>query len=88
MDIAAYCMEYPGQGVDYDKIKNCGNGTTTTIPTAGGDVTLTRPNTVSCNVNGTVSTDITVNATLNTAPDFIAICTASSANQSIRCTVQ
>ena len=88
MDIAAYCMEYPNTNVDFQKIKNCGNGTTTTISTAGGDVNLTRPNTVSCNVNGTVSTDITVNATLNTAPDFIAICTAYSANQSIRCTVQ
>ena len=88
MDIAAWCMENPGTNVDFDKIRNCGNDATTTIPTAGGNVNLTRPATVSCNVNGTVSTDITVNATLDTAPDFIAICTAYSANQSIRCTVQ
>jgi len=88
MDIASYCMEYPGESVNFSRIKNCGNGTTTTIPTAGGNVNLTRPDTVSCNVNGTVSTDITVNATLDTAQGFIAICTAYSANQSIKCTVQ
>jgi len=88
MDIAAWCMENPGTNVDYTKIKNCGNGTTTIIPTAGGDVTLIRPDTVSCNADGYVSTDTTVNATLDTAPDFIAKCTASPTSQSIRCTVE
>jgi len=88
MDIAAYCMEYPNTDVDFNKIRNCGNDTTTTIPTAGGDVTLTRPGTVSCNADGYVSTDTTVNANLSTAPGFIAICTAYSANQSIKCTVE
>jgi len=88
MDIAAWCMENPGQDVDYGKIKNCGNGTTTTIPTAGGNVNLTRPDTVSCNADGYVSADTTVNATLDTAQGFIAICTAYSANQSIKCTVE
>ena len=88
MDIAAWCMENPNTDVDFNKIKNCGNDTTTTIPTAGGNVNLTRPDTVSCNADGYVSSDITVNATLDTAEGFIAICTAYSGNQSIRCTVQ
>ena len=88
MDIAAWCMENPNTNVDFDKIKNCGNGTTTTISTAGGTVTLQRPGNVSCNADGYVSADTTVNATLDTASGFIAICTAYSGNQSIRCTVQ
>ena len=84
MDIASWCMENPGTNVDFNKIKNCGNGTTTTIPTAGGDVTLKRPGNVSCDANGYA--DATVNATLSTASGFVAKC--FTANQSIKCTVE
>jgi len=86
MDIAAWCMENPGQNVDFNKIKNCGNDTTTTIHTVGGNVNLTRPSSVSCSADGYVSDGTEVNATLNTASGFTAKCYA--ANQSIRCTVE
>jgi len=90
MDIAAYCMENPGRNVTPTDLKNCrdANSSDTTFSTAGGNVNLTHPDTVSCNDDGYVSSDITVNATLDTAEGFIAICTASSGDKSIRCTVE
>jgi len=84
MDIASWCMENPGTNVDFDKIRNCGNGTITTISTAGGDVTLQRPDTVLCDADGYANATVTAN--LSTASGFVAKC--FTANQSIKCTVE
>jgi len=85
MDIMAWCMENPSQTVTTSDLKNCAN---TSIDTAGGTVTLTRPDSVTCSADGYVNTDTTVSATLSTASGFRAVCTASSTTQSIRCTVE
>jgi len=83
MDIAAWCMENAGQTVATANLSNCAN---TTVSTAGGNVNLSRPDTVNCEVNGQVPTTVTVTATLDTSPGYRARC--SAANQSIRCTVE
>ena len=83
MDIAAYCMENPGLNVTTSNLKNCAN---TTIPTAGGTVTLTTPNTsVTCSADGYVPDNTEVTATLN-GTGFTAKCFTK--DQSIRCTVE
>ena len=91
MDIAAYCMENPGESNinPKQKFKNCrdANESDTIFSTAGGNVTLNlSTDTVTCSADGYVNDTVTVNATLDTAKGFIAKC--FTANQSIRCTVE
>jgi type IV pilus assembly protein PilA len=84
LDIGAWCMENAGQTVNpTTTLTNCLNGT---VSTAGGNVTLTRPASVACTIQGEVPTTVEVTATLNTAPGFRARCFPQ--DQSIRCTVE
>jgi type IV pilus assembly protein PilA len=83
MDIAAWCMENGGQTANTSRLSNCAN---TTPTTAGGTVTLTRPDTVSCQGSGQVPDNTEVTATLSGVSDFRARCFAR--DQSIRCTVE
>ena len=83
MDIASWCMENAGQTVNTANLSNCAN---TTVSTAGGNVNLSRPDTVTCTTDGQVPTNTAINATLDTSPGYQARCFA--ANQSVRCTVE
>ena len=84
LDIAAWCMENAGQTVNpAANLTNCVNGT---VSTAGGTVTLTRPNSVTCQDSGQVPDNTAVTATLAGVTDYRARCFA--ANSSIRCTVE
>lgn len=83
LDIGAWCMENAGETADTSQLSNCAN---TTPTTAGGTVTLERPDTVDCTINGEVPATVEVTATLDTAPDFRARCFPQ--DQSIRCTVE
>jgi type IV pilus assembly protein PilA len=93
MDLAAYCMENPSAGSGNFTVgsssagANCRN---TTIPTAGGTVSLNASGIASCGADGTLTfggpTADGIIATLEGVGDFRARCFA--ANQSIRCTVE
>lgn len=83
LDIAAFCMENPDQNANTSQLSNCAN---TSVSTAGGTVTLTPPNTVSCEDNGQVPDNTEVTATLSGVTDYQARCYAE--NQSVRCTVE
>ncbi len=86
MDMAAYCMENPGEAnVNINKLANCEKQN---VETAGGPVTLTvSPTTVfNCDPNGQVAGNIQVIATLQNVQDYQAKCFAEK--QSIRCTVE
>lgn len=92
MDIAAWCVENPGVSISAAlgnrSLPNCGNGTTTTVNTAGGVVTLGVIYTSTCANDGQISStdqDIT-NATLANVGDYRAKCRYE--NQSIKCTVE
>jgi type IV pilus assembly protein PilA len=82
LDIASFCMENAGQTANTSRLSNCG----TSVSTAGGAVTLNRPDTVACTANGEVPTTVEVTATLDTGSGFRARCFAASS--SIRCTVE
>ena len=89
MDIAAWCMENPGQSVTPTDLRNCRDtdASDTIFSTAGGDVTLTPPtDTVSCTTDGYVPDGTEVTATLDTASGFTAKCFTK--DQSVRCTVE
>lgn len=83
LDIAAFCMENAGQTANTSRLSNCAN---TTPRTAGGTVTLGRPDTVDCTTGGEVPTTVAVTATIDTGPGFRARCFPR--DQSIRCTVE
>ena len=83
LDIAAWCIENVGQTANTSQLSNCAN---TSVSTAGGTVTLTRPATVACTTDGEVPTTVAVTATLDTAPGFRARCFPQ--DQSVRCTVE
>jgi len=92
MDLAAWCMENPGQPISTvvgsgSPGANCRNQT---VSTAGGDVTLGVSGTPVCGNDGTLSFNNPntegITATLSGVTDFRARCFA--ANQSIRCTVE
>ena len=90
MDLAAWCMENPGQTIspttgDTSPGVNC--RTTTNIPTAGGNVNISASaNSIECTVNGTLPDNFNITAVLSGATEFRAVC--FTANQSIRCTIQ
>jgi hypothetical protein len=80
MDIAAYCVENPGQPAP----NTLGNCPTTPQSTPGGEVTLnTTP--ASCGQDGSVSSGGTVTATLAGVNDYQAVCYASPTG--IKCTI-
>ena len=93
MDLAAYCMENPGNSIgsvigSTSPAANCKNSP---VSTAGGSVNLTSsPSSVTCGSDGSLAlgsaTSGGIIATLDTAPGFQARC--YSQNQSIRCTVE
>jgi type IV pilus assembly protein PilA len=93
MDLAAYCMENPGGTGNYSVGSgssglNCRNST---VPTAGGNVTLSHSGTASCGNDGTLSFGTAsdsdgIRATLAGVTDYRARCYATS--NSIRCTVE
>ncbi len=82
LDIASFCIENAGQTANTSRLSNCA----TPVTTAGGTVTLNRPDTVACTTGGEVPTTVEVTATLDTGSGFRARCFAQ--NQSIRCTVE
>jgi type IV pilus assembly protein PilA len=93
MDLAAYCMENPGGTGNYtvgsgSSGLNCRNST---VPTAGGNVTLSHSGTASCGNDGTLTFGTAsdgngIRATLAGVTDYRARCYATS--NSIRCTVE
>lgn len=86
MDVVTYCYENAGStNVTVSNLQNCAN---TTVNTPGGQVTLTPPSGVSCNNEGTPSSDISATATLAGVSEYTAVCTYQTANQGIKCTVQ
>lgn len=83
MDIVAACAENGSGNVTVSNLGNCAN---TTISTPGGSVNLTRPTSVTCDGDGTLSSTQTVNATLAGVTDYTAVCTIT--DDGIRCTIQ
>lgn len=84
LDIAAWCMENAGENLNpAAELPNCANNT---VPTAGGDVTLTPPGPFTCQDDGQVPDGTAVTATLAGVTDYRARCFAQ--NQSVRCTVE
>ena len=93
MDLAAYCMENPGAttGLTVGNTSVGANCRSTTVTTAGGDVTLSASGTATCGADGTLTFGTATDgngiiATLNNVGDFRARCFADS--QSVRCTVE
>jgi type IV pilus assembly protein PilA len=93
MDLVAFCMENPGGTGNY----SVGSGSSglncrsSTVPTAGGNVTLSASGTATCGSDGTLTfgtaTDGNgIRATLAGVTDYRARCFA--AQNSIRCTVE
>jgi len=92
MDLAAFCMENPGGTGNYtvgsgSSGVNCRNST---VPTAGGNVTLNATGTATCRNDGTLEFGTAsgdgIVATLSGVGDFRARCYADQS--SIRCTVE
>jgi type IV pilus assembly protein PilA len=92
MDLAAFCMENPGGTGNYSvgsgsSGANCRNST---VPTAGGNVTLNATGTATCENDGTLKFGTAsgdgIIATLNGVDDFQARCYADAS--SIKCTVE
>ena len=89
MDVAAYCVENPGNGssltsvVGNSSFPNCKNST---ISTPGGDVTIDETGTINCNNQGVVTGGGGINGTLDTVNDYVAKCTFTDGN--MRCTVE
>jgi len=93
MDLAAYCMENPGGTGNYSVGSgssglNCRNST---IPTAGGNITLSVSGTATCGNDGTLEFGTATDgngiiATLSGVTDYRARCFADQS--SIRCTVE
>ncbi len=82
MDIAAWCVENPGQTPQQASLGNC---SANTVNTAGGQVSLT-PTLVACTADGQPGATAQASATLSGVTDYTAVCNYS--NQSIRCTIQ
>lgn len=83
MDIAAFCMENPGQTPNTANLSNCA---TTTVNTAGGTVTLTPTVGGACGNDGQPNSGAQTVATLSGVTDYQARCFYQ--DQSIRCTVE
>jgi len=92
MDLAAYCMENPGNSTGYtvgpaSVGANCKNAS---VSTAGGTVSLNVTGTATCRADGTLefgtATSGGVIATIAGVTDFQARCYADQS--SIRCTVE
>ena len=83
LDLVAFCVENAGQDANTSQLSNCAN---TSVSTAGGTVTLTRPDTVTCTNDGQVPNTVNVIAKINNLNDYQAKCYAD--NQSVRCTVE
>ncbi|MCX8041514.1 MAG: hypothetical protein N3A56_03370 [Thermodesulfobacteriaceae bacterium] len=87
MDVVSWCVENPGSSVTYNATNtpNC-NGSSVTINTAGGPVTITTQS-VSCTANGSISGSPTIaTGNLSGVDDYQARCLF--ANESLRCTVE
>jgi type IV pilus assembly protein PilA len=80
MDMAAYCVENPGQTTP----NTLGNCPTSAQATPGGNVSLTITQ-ATCGADGSVSTGGTVTATLAGVGDYKAVCFATP--NGIKCTV-
>lgn len=89
MDIAAFCVENPGQTYSPNATNspNC-NSSNTTIQTAGGQVTIKPISSQPCANDGQISGDVPdlVTATLDGVSDYRVRCEYK--NQSVRCTVE
>lgn len=92
MDLASYCVENPGGSISSalgnGSLPNCGNSTSSTFDTPGGQVTLTIVYTGTCTNDGQISstTETITEATLTGVTDYKAKC--SYQDQSIKCTVE
>ncbi|MGC8852587.1 MAG: prepilin-type N-terminal cleavage/methylation domain-containing protein [Hydrogenobacter sp.] len=83
MDIAAFCTENPNVSITTASLGNCSS---TTVSTAGGDVTLNVSGGTPCTPDGQPPADISVTATLAGITDYTAVCNYT--NQSIKCTIK
>jgi len=85
MDIAAFCVENPGQQFNSTSAPNCPN---TNVSTAGGNVSLSIIFNGTCQSDGSISntTQNLVTATLEGVNDYQVRCEYK--NQSIKCTVE
>ncbi len=93
MDLVAYCMENPGTstGLTVGNTSVGANCRSTTVSTAGGNVTLSASGTATCENDGTLKFGTAgdgngIRATLAGVTDFRARCFADQS--SIRCTVE
>ncbi|MDI1471130.1 prepilin-type N-terminal cleavage/methylation domain-containing protein [Thermodesulfovibrio sp. 1176] len=82
MDIAAWCVENPGETPVAESLGNC---SLTSIATAGGTVTLT-PTMAACTADGQPASTAQAEATLSGVEDYNALCNYT--NQSIKCTIR
>ena len=92
MDLAAYCMENPGNTISpvIGSSSPGANCRSTSVSTAGGNVNLSASGTATCGSDGTLEFGTAssggIIAELSGVNDFQARCFA--ANSSIRCTVE
>ncbi len=82
MDIAAFCVENPGSTPVATSLANC---SVTSVPTAGGSVTLNPNVGGACGTDGLPNTGAQATATLPNS-EYTALCNYSA--NSIRCTIQ